>query len=703
MSKTVAVLLAFIILASGCSGTVKKGEETGVVQAGVNIEEVTKAAVSVLGDIQEYIPDEELEILDELTKELETADEGTRRQLALDFASDVSIGQLCMLSKEALLVIAEKALEAYPENPLVLNNFAALLTDKERTDQAIYFFNEALKSEPQNPVILVNLANAWIQQGNYSNAERYAKKALSAQSDYGPAYQVMTTVHLKNENSELAAETLVKSARNAFNSLSIHQFESFLREAELVEAEDDYPLKEEFIDELYDIAKSDMMVGTDNGADTPEQQVKVKPFPMLGGIDDFISAADFLNSQINTLYDKYKDAMDRSIEYSEQAGAYIASRGGSGGTVPTVKSLRQYYAVQVITSFYNHKLKQSQLEHKKQIDGLFDDISVEKNVAEKNLEDRQKQLDDKISVLQEQIDATEDPKVITALSAEAEELEVQALNIYSDYLNEVKEIDRKYYNNFIKVFQDYYNANKQIVEEYWLKSGGLVKYIFNQGMFDQINAEREQLVYGGLYEALSGLYGSYYMYAVDKNLSDKSDEILGKDAASMEAAGERWGDQALVPEVQPLQTFQEPGELPPIGLKGKLVSVNYDGETLTADLTTDATYHSYAKNLFTGDSSTISAYGITTKAEVKAGPYGLEASYSEKAGMFIEKDGDGKIKNWGNIGIKSVSAGISLGEAGVSASGKQVTKTSVMTGISEIKKSKELEFNLLGGTVTTSF
>lgn len=702
MKKIAAILLALIFMVTGCSTPVKEDEVTVDFQAEVNTEEVTEAAVLVLGDIQEYIPDEELEILDELTKELETADEGTRKALALDFASDVSIGQLCMLSKEALLVIAEKALEAYPENPLVLNNFAALLVDTGRTDQAIYFFSQALRSEPQHPVILVNIANAYIQKGDFSAAEGYAKKALSAQPDYGPAYQVMTTVHLKNENSELAAETLVKSAKNAFNSLSIHQFESFLREAELVDAKEDYPLKEEFIDELYDIAKSDMMVGADNGADTTEKQIKVKPFPMLGNIDDFISAADYLNSQMNTLYDKYIDAMNRSIEYAKQVGSSTDSQGGSNGTVPTVKSLRQYYAAKVITSFYNHKLKQSQLEYKEQYDSLFEDISTEKNVAEKNSDDKQKELSDKLAMLQNKIDETDDPKTLTALNLEAAELEMQSMRIYSDYLNDIKEIDKKYYTSFIKVHQDYYNVNKQIVEEYWLKSGGIVKYVFNQSMFDQINAEREHLVYGGLYQALSGMFGSYYMYEFDKNLSDKSDELLGKDDDSMEAAGERWGDQALDPEVQPLQTFKEPGELPPIGFKGKLVSVNYDGETLTADLTTDATYHSYAKNLFTGDSSTVSAYGITTKAGFDAGPYGFEASYSEKAGLFIEKDSDGKIKNWGDFAMKAVGAGMTVGGSGISASGKQVTKTSVMTGITEIKKSVELEFNLLGGTITIS-
>ena len=147
------------------------------------------------------------------------------------------------------------AVSAYP-HPLLLNNYAGMIREVS-PDDALFFYFTALSLEPRNPVILTNIAMSFLDRNDLGAARNYATQALSENPEFGPAFQVLTICHLRDGNSLLAAETLMKSARDCFDDLSVRLFDDYLEEVGNLDVSegDEYPLSEQQLEILYQIAK----------------------------------------------------------------------------------------------------------------------------------------------------------------------------------------------------------------------------------------------------------------------------------------------------------------------------------------------------------------------------------------------------------------------------------------------------------------
>jgi len=121
----------------------------------------------------------------------------------------------------------------YPSS-LLYNNTGALFFAIRRYEIAIEYFRKAAEIDSESASVLMNIAECLFELGMYDDAMTYCGLVLRVEPEYGLAYQLMTTIHLKNGDSILAAETLFKSARTFFSDVSAAQF--FSLNMALVEA-----------------------------------------------------------------------------------------------------------------------------------------------------------------------------------------------------------------------------------------------------------------------------------------------------------------------------------------------------------------------------------------------------------------------------------------------------------------------------------
>jgi tetratricopeptide (TPR) repeat protein len=697
MKRCIAGILAVVILfVTGCQGKdndqkkTKSGvnEPTSFSAQDVDNKKVLGLCPSIMDMAKKGFTSGAMTEMEEFVKEINEAEGNAKKLTALMLATDISFGQLGMVNQDILLYMAGKALTAYPEHPIVLNNAASVLFDSGKTDTAIALFMEAIKGSPQNPVFLINLANAYIQKGDFASAEKYARQSLSADPDYSAAYQVLTTCHLEKGHDMLAAETMVKSTKNCFNDVSISQFTSFLQEVESLEAEDEFPLKEAFIDELYEIARQDAEYAYEY-IDTPEGQIKLQPFPAIGTLDAFIAKSDSFVKQEDLMWAKAEEATLRFVDAELVTGVdrYINGKVRKlEGEYPVRGSLRQIFAFKVLSSFYKHKYKQAYSEFKKSYDVVYNDyLKVREDIG---------------TIMANQANATDDA--------------LASLNIYSGGLEQVVKLNDDHFQKIYNTRRDYYNEVKQITEEYWLRSGGMLKYITDDICFQYFLAERDFIIYHQLTGALAGMGALSWIFEFDKGLNERAREILGKNEIHPEESAAS-AEIYLQPDVKypSLPMYKEKND------KEKELNLWWFSGTmskgsLSLKFTTPISSHLAKLNRFDGRVTTANAYGVNpgigalTKGLLGNKRYkelqetvwkryniGLPDNPEEgKSGRYRTRDQKGRVVDQGIIKIQEASLGVP-GVKGASIEVSRQVMKSYITGVTEVEKSKSIGFSNL--------
>jgi len=470
LKKFFAIILFFSIIISllGCEDeqAVLKGK---VESYNVFVDRVNSAFVS----------EEETDIsLFPLMKEFEQADPAKKSKMALDLADDMAFAEMFGLTTDEVLLISGNAAKAYP-HPLLLNNYATMLLGRENTEDALYFYKLALNQEPDNAILLTNIANLFIELDDFAAAERYAGMALQAAGDFGPAYQVLTTVHLYNDNSELAAETMVKSARHVFNDVTIHHFDSFLDAvADLNPMKDEYPLKEIFLNELYEIARNS--VENDDvkeNVDTPEGQLQIQPFPALDSLEGW---GKYLRDEMDKSLEMWSIASHESMKYRKSYKDNKELDSLKEGTYPIEFNIRQEYALRVLESYYKFKLEKVKGTLLKKDEQLRKQLSNQRSSINDAFEPQYKAAVDKTRTVAKE--------AIRSANIDAQSIKVAWAKAKFDAF-------MHFVNQRIRLTHDYYTESKQILEEFWLKSGGLLKYIIEADLFNSLNAHRKMIAY----------------------------------------------------------------------------------------------------------------------------------------------------------------------------------------------------------------
>lgn len=408
-------------------------------------------------------------------------DEEEKSRWALGIADHMAVATFYDIVDGSMLKTAGLAVSAYP-HPLLLNNYAGMLRESSPLD-ALFFYFSADALEPDNPVILTNIAMTFLDINDFGGAKNYATRALAENPEFGPAFQVLTICHLKDGNSLLAAETLMKSARDCFDDLSLRLFDDYIAEVgdlDVTEGEE-YPLSEQQLEILYEIAKKYGDPERENsGADTPAAQIKIAPFPNFGSADGYLSSSEFLVGDSERRSSRLQKLSAESIPL--QRGVF--GKEGGRGTLPVMKNMRQYYAYLVLESYYRFNLRELnwKLQQEDPSDKLLEDYvraymsrcasfrSVEHNLH--------------LAFIRQTKGTKKD---------EAEWLR-KGIRFYTaciGHMNDLLNITRQYTLKYLDYPQKKYGERKQLVEEFWLKAGGLMKYMTVREVYDLAANRRE--------------------------------------------------------------------------------------------------------------------------------------------------------------------------------------------------------------------
>jgi hypothetical protein len=629
-----------------------------------------------------------------IAKEFEEADLDEKIAMAMDLADDMAMAQFLGVVTDEMLVMGGNAVKAYP-HPLLLNNYATILADIGNASDALFFLLQAAAQDPENPLLLTNIANVYIELDDFGAAERYAKLALSAQNDFGPAYQVLTTVHLKNNDSILAAETMVKSAKHCFNDVTEYHFKAFLYAVDELDPEtDEYPLKEEFIKDLYGIASQNVDTrDISSNIDTPGTQIAIKPFPQITGADNLMKSYDYLKEEGLKLARNQGDALDRyaGLEYADEDyldDLYLDDI-SNDGVYPVKKNLRQIYAYKVLRSYYIFKLEQCRSKYMNQLLSISEDY-----------------MDKYINI--------NESHSSTSNSAAAK------VKYYQDVLDNSKH----FAPSIISTSQAYYNETKQILEEYWLRTGGLLQYINNEEIFEQYNTERELDVYEYLPEALNWLESHALDILSNANNSNialvelaMEQGTQSSDSVQEDTEQDFDGDD-MVPSIEreAFTVYPESSDMGKIGIEEGLFgfdfSMQYDGESYNLQLDTPVYSLQGTKNIYSGH--TMAAAMFDVRAEVvydwlkdsktiqnkleKSGKAGkalaligkLDLGYKNGTNIsqYVVMDSNGRVIDRGILYTREKGyEGLGLGR-----SEKVEVRKSYMTGVAVKRKTTKYKF-----------
>jgi len=408
-------------------------------------------------------------------------DEQEKARWALCLADSMAVASFYDIADAGMIRAAGLAVSTYP-HPLLLNNYAGMVREVS-PDDALFFYFSALALEPRNPVILTNIAMSFLDREDFGAARNYATQALSENPEFGPAFQVLTICHLRDGNSVLAAETLMKSARDCFDDLSIRLFDDYLREVGDLDVtiEEEYPLPEEQLEILYEIAKKYGDPERENGgADTPGSQIRINPFPVFGSADHYLNSEDFLLEEAERrrvrLWKIYTE-----LPRLEDA---VFWKRGSRGALPVMKNMRQYYAYLVLESYYRFKMEK--LNWKLQEEDPTDDLVEEYVQAYMNrcIPFRKQEQDLGMAFAHQ-------PRRTPQETAEWYRKGIRFYSACLDHQKILLDITRRYTVEYLKIPKRKYDERKTMVEEFWLKAGGLMKYMTDGNVYNLADKRRE--------------------------------------------------------------------------------------------------------------------------------------------------------------------------------------------------------------------
>lgn len=160
--------------------------------------------------------------------------------------------------------------------------------------------------------------------------------------------------------------------------------------------------------------------------------------------------------------------------------------------------------------------------------------------------------------------------------------------------------------------REQYNETKQILEEFWLRSGGIIKYITEEDILKQFDYERTMTVYEYINYPISNLLYWAGNLVVAETTMFYTGEIISL-LESMGMISENYEEimsriekaeknDEMIPDIeeQAITNFDEKGDLPDVGFEGDIfgfgASLQTDGERLKVGLETPVSSSEVSKN-----------------------------------------------------------------------------------------------------------
>lgn len=110
--------------------------------------------------------------------------------------------------------IYEKAYQIEPDNPLILNNYAYSLIERNiQIDRAFEMSKSAVEQEPENPSYLDTFGWIYYKKGDFPKAKEYIEKAIEYDGEDAALFDHLGDVYFKIGDEKKAMELWIKSLK----------------------------------------------------------------------------------------------------------------------------------------------------------------------------------------------------------------------------------------------------------------------------------------------------------------------------------------------------------------------------------------------------------------------------------------------------------------------------------------------------------
>jgi Tfp pilus assembly protein PilF len=106
----------------------------------------------------------------------------------------------------------EAALNKFPDNALLLNNFSYSLSERDiRLDEALEMIKKALTIVPDNGAYLDTIGWIYYKWKNYPEAEKYIKQAIEVRENSAVVFEHLGDVYYELQQFDLARDNWKKA------------------------------------------------------------------------------------------------------------------------------------------------------------------------------------------------------------------------------------------------------------------------------------------------------------------------------------------------------------------------------------------------------------------------------------------------------------------------------------------------------------
>lgn len=672
MKKRVIAVVLILLLLSGCGNIDKDMQSTS---GGITIENHGLENTDTIS-VAEYEKN--------FKAQLQKMSDEEQIDCLLQYATDMLTCQSQGLLGTDTLNAAQAITNLYP-HPLLLNNFATMQLAAGNAKSALETLLLAEKAQSEDTTILINIANAMLATGDLQGATEYAKKALKLEPENGLAYQVLTTVHLANGDSILAAETMLKEGKNCWNDITTYHFQSFMLAVHELDPEDsasEHPFNDNNIRLLYELAKEG--VGLDeisSQMDTTESQRRF-PFPFPTDANSYRYAdlgemgAGSIHDKCYREYDKLqKEGMKHDLSYEDDL--YPHERTAQ----PTViRDLRQFWVLELLQQYYEFQIKKAWAQmDRTQIEQL--EQSYEDYTGGAYLQ-RFEQLI---------------------------ELEARGTDIRPSVLALLKEAESQIaatHGQVPLIYKSYYDKEIQpLLEEYWLRMDAALKYVQNKDIQDDFIWRRKDTVTTWSTEGVNTFSGLQVMWRTAMlSIAGIYDDLSANPPAGVQILS------VSPPQTEPvvLKPFPEPN--PPgnvlslsAGLLGYKLNFSTDGTNAAIGYETPKGKKEWSRNFSTGETTVLTAKAVGATVPKEAGVLlktfgdvmGLIIAAPTKEGTYTTYDAKGNITDYGKYKTQSYSLG-GVGDFGAGSS-MEMRKSDYYAGsVAQVSRARQYGFKFVG-------
>lgn len=565
-----------------------------------------------------------------LDKELQKLNEKDPIKLKAAANTLSSTGVLLMGASappDLAIVYSSAAASTFPEEPVMVNNFGAVLRMLDSLEVALKYFLYAKSLDPKSPLILTNLGNTFFELYDDKNAEIFYTRALKIDNHFALARQGMVEIYLKRKELGKAYEELLKGVEEVSYSESTQQA----------------------LDGLKSSGKAKEAAGKSSSKGPPKpsnsgnesngnnstganDQLKLPPFPNWTDMKALINAngpkqwQNDLNKRSSAVIEKMTENGKgwKNIAYSARKYQFAMEMQQEFTSIQLDKIMHDYNKADSIASAkMNRSIEQVSLIYSDKSKVIAKQMETA-TMAESDAKTR--------AALGEKISKQEADKIAES-TARVFSLAKDQQKLIIERCHKIKTIVEDYFGEWKPLAKIKHDKTMDLLSEYWIYCEQYLNQIYDTHTFNQMNESRKLFVImqSGLLPSEYGVRQFSFAILLGSAMTDGNGNCPESPAPLVASSGEN--TETNVPD----------GKAPPCPFKGEKAKIGLGPVTLSLDC--ESIGVGYAEGVAASASwnfkkkETTLFVGVGFSASASLGIIRSDISYTQGVSVTFDKAG----------------------------------------------------------------